>query len=371
MNGESTSEPRPKRADMAMPVPGSATQGEHRSVAKSAALYLARLSTYTRVRDGVGLALLAALVVLGLLLPNLGASSYILTIVYFGAFYAAVGHSWNLIAGFTGYLSIAHGAFVGIGAYSTILGINSGVPWVMSLVLGMVAAGFVAVVLGIPAIRLNKLAFAFATLFFTEIVRRLVLLNADITGGASGLYAVRLFSLDMTFRLMVVTSVLLAVGLLALRRSMLGREMFAIREDELAAETLGIRSKRIVLGTFAASAMAAALFGGIHGLFLGSILPESFLVLRFSLVTLAIPLIGGIGTVSGPLAAGFFYAWMRQSFQTTAPELHLVFLGVAITLIAAAAPNGLVPLLSRRMQPILLALMSRLRPTGREPGGDS
>lgn len=372
MNDESLSEPRPERPRTIPPdVPDRPTQGDNRSVAQSAVLYLTQLSTYTRIRDGAGLVLLAALVVVGLALPTLGVSSYLLTIVYFGAFYAAVGHSWNLIAGFTGYLSIAHGAFVGIGAYTTLVGINSGVPWALSLVLGIVAAGVVAVILGVPAIRLNKLAFAFATLFFTEIVRRVVLLSADVTGGASGLYANRLFTLDMTFRLMVVASALLAVGLLALRRSMLGREMFAIREDELAAETLGIRSKRIVLGTFGASAMSAALFGGIHGLFLGSVLPEHFLVLRFSLVTLAIPIIGGRGTVSGPLLAGFFYAWIRQRFQTSAPELHLVFLGVAITVIAAAAPNGLVPLLSRRLQPTLLKLMSKLRPLERRQGGGS
>lgn len=335
----------------------------------AAAPYLAQVAAYSRIRDGAGVAILALLVVAGLVLPSVGVSSYTLTLIYFGAFYAGVGQSWNLITGFTGYLSIAHGAFVGIGAYTTIVMINQGMSAPVSVLIGMGVAGAVAVLLAWPAVNLSKLAFAFATLFFTEVVRRIVLLLPDLTGGPSGLYSARLFSLEATFRLMVVTSALFALGVLLLRRSLLGREMFAVREDELAATTLGIPSRRIVLGGFAASAMAASLFGGIHGLFLGSVLPDHFLVLRFSLVTLAIPLIGGLGTVSGPLAAGFIYAWLREQFQVTAPEFHMVLLGVAITLVATFAPNGLVPKLSRRWQPTLIAWLAGRGPQSGTTGG--
>lgn len=343
------------------PVKGTAAGG-----AGNAAAHVAQIAAYDRGRDYIGAGLLVVLGLLGVFLPNLGASSYLLTITYFGAFYVGVGQSWNLISGYTGYLSIAHGAFVGIGAYMAIISINAGLPWVVAILAGVVSAGFVAVLLGTPAIRLSKLAFAFATLFFTEIVRRVVLLADDVFGGPSGLYADRLFGLDMTFRLMIGAVAVVSLGLLFLRRTQLGREMFAIREDELAAQTLGIRSRRIVLGGFMVSAMIAGMFGGIHGLFLGSVLPDHFLVLRFSLVTLAIPLIGGLGTVSGPLIAGFTYAWLREQFQTSAPELHLVLLGAAITLIVIVAPSGVVPKLSRRLQPVLIRTIFRRGSTDSE-----
>lgn len=276
-------------------------------------------------------------------IPVFGASGYAITLAYYAAFYVALGQSWNLMSGLTGYLSVAHAGFLGIGAYSAVLLMNSGQGTVVSLLAAVAISAAAAFLVGLPSLRVNGLAFAFTTLFFLEICRLTATLWTPVTGGGAGIYASRLFATEHMHYLMVGAALLTTLIVLVVRHSQVGRELLAIREDEKAAESIGINATRLKLVTFTASGALAGFVGAVHGTFLGFLLPISVFALELTLIALALPLIGGMGTVTGPVVAGISYSYLREQFQVQAPSLHLIMLGAAVVLVVLFMPTGVVP----------------------------
>lgn len=133
-------------------------------------------STWLGVLSTVALAALAAA------LPWLGVSSYLRTLVYYAAYYLALGQAWNLMSGLTGYVSFAHGALAGIGAYAAVIALNAGWPMAAALGAAVAVTGLASLVIGATSLRLHGTAFTFATLFFQELVL-LVLRKLPFTGG--------------------------------------------------------------------------------------------------------------------------------------------------------------------------------------------
>lgn len=310
----------------------AATKPAHGSVARQ---------NRTRILIGGGLLCGGAL---GLaLIPVFGASGYAITLAYYAAFYVALGQSWNLMSGLTGYLSVAHAGFLGIGAYAAVLLMNAGQGTVVSLLAAVAISAAAAFLVGLPSLRVNGLAFAFTTLFFLEICRLTVTLWTPVTGGGAGVYASRLFDTEVMHYLMVGAALLITLIVLVVRHSQVGRELLAIREDEKAAESIGINATRLKLVTFTASGALAGFVGAVHGAFLGFLLPISVFALELTLIALALPLIGGMGTVTGPVVAGLSYSYLREEFQVQAPSLHLIMLGAAVVLVVVFMPTGVVP----------------------------
>lgn len=296
-----------------------------------------------RNRILVGGALIVAGAVGMAAIPLMGGGGYTLTLAYYAAFYVGLAQSWNLMSGLTGYLSVAHAGFLGVGGYTAVLLMNAGQGTIVSLVAAVVLSAAAAFLVGLPSLRVSGLAFAFTTLFFLEICRLIVTLWTPVTGGGAGVYASRLFAVENTYYAMLGAAVLITLIVLVVRYNQVGRELLAIREDEKAAESIGVHATKLKLVTFTASGALAGLIGALHGAFLGFLLPLSVFALEMTLIAIALPLIGGLGTVTGPVVAGIAYSYVREQFQVQAPSLHLIMLGAAVMLVVLFMPRGVVP----------------------------
>jgi branched-chain amino acid transport system permease protein len=279
-------------------------------------------------------------------MPWLGVSSYARTLVYYAAYYLALGQAWNLMSGFTGYVSFAHGALAGIGAYAAVIALNA--EWPMPLALGVALGVALAasLVIGATSLRLKGVAFTFATLFF-QALALLILRKLPFAGGPGGLVLQEILPVWLPHAMMMAVAACGTIAVILLRRSRLGIRVLAIKNDELAAVAVGIDATRLKLILFAVSAALAGLTGATHALFAASLYPDVVFSVDISLVALAIPLIGGVATASGPLIGAVLYVGIREVLQIVAPGLHLTFVGLLLLAVILFMRDGVVPTLGR------------------------
>jgi len=276
-----------------------------------------------------GLLAAAALAAVAAALPWLGVSSYARTLVYYTAYFLALGQAWNLMSGLTGYVSFAHGALAGIGGYAAVIALNA--EWPMAAALGAAAATAVlaSLVIGLTSLRLRGTAFTFATLFFQELVL-LVVRKLHVTGGPGGIVLSEIRPVWLPYVMMIALAGAASIAVALLCRSRVGVRILAIKSDEVAAAAVGIDATRLKLVLFCASAGLAGLAGAAHGLFAASLYPDVVFSVDVSLVALAVPLIGGVGTAAGPLAGAVVYVGIREVLQSIAPGLHVTIVGLLL-----------------------------------------
>jgi len=294
-----------------------------------------------RQRHGAGAVVLLALIVVAITMPMWGLDSYTLSVAYTIAFYAAVAQAWNLMSGFTGYISFAHGALVGLGSYAGILTMNAGNGLVAAIAAGAGTALVASLIIGLPSLRLRGIAFAFATIFFQAALLLAVQKAGPITGGAQGLSARDLIPMEELLTVMVAIAGGATLLVYGLRRSRLGLRLLSIREDETAARTIGIGTVRLKLSAFAVSAIFAGAAGAVHAFYLSTILPENTFTLQGSLEPLVLTLIGGAATAIGPVLMAAIYGISQEALQELGSELHLALLGLILVLAVLFAKNGL------------------------------
>lgn len=284
----------------------------------------------------------AAIVVLGgaaAALPWLGISSYARTLLYYAAYYLALGQAWNLMSGMTGYVSFAHGALAGIGAYAAVIALNAELSMATSLACGVVAALVASLVIGATSLRLRGTAFTFATLFFQELVLLLVR-KLPFAGGPGGIVLEEIFPLTLPYVLMVAVAAGATLAVLVLRASRTGIRVLAIKNDEIAAAAIGIDATRMKMALFCASAGIAGLVGAVHAVFTASLYPNVVFSVDVSIVALAVPLIGGVGTAGGPIIGAVLYVGIRELLQVIAPGLHLTIVGLLILAVVLFMRDG-------------------------------
>lgn len=298
------------------------------------------------------LALLAAAAVL---LPLLFASPTVLHLLILVCMYAMLGQAWNILGGYAGQVSVGHAVFFAIGAYtSTILLMNYGVsPW-----LGMLAGGVIAVavsfVVGWPCFKAKSYYFLMATVGVAEIVRT-IFVNWEWIGGAQGLFVPFLpesFAM-MEFHGSKLPYYYIILGGMALtvfvtwriERSRFGYYLRTIKENEDAAEALGIDVVRYKFIALAVSAFFTALAGTFYAQYVMFIDPYSMMSLMVSVQISLIGILGGVGTLWGPVLGAavlipvseFIRIWLGGSGK----GIHLIAYGAAIMLISVYQPNGL------------------------------
>jgi branched-chain amino acid transport system permease protein len=287
-----------------------------------------------------------ALAALAAALPWLGVSSYLRTLVYYTAYYLALGQAWNLMSGLTGYVSFAHGALAGIGAYAAVIALNAGWPMAAALGAAVAVTGLASLVIGATSLRLRGTAFTFATLFFQELVL-LVLRKLPFTGGPGGMVLQEILPVWLPYVTMMAVAAGATIAMALVRRSRVGVRVLAIKNDEAAAAAVGIDPTRLKLALFCASAGIAGLVGAVHGIFAASLYPDVLFSVDISLVALAVPLIGGVATVSGPLAGAVLYVGLREVLQVIAPALHLTIVGLLLLAVVLFMREGIVVALAR------------------------
>jgi branched-chain amino acid transport system permease protein len=281
-------------------------------------------------------------------LPRLGASSYAQILVYYAAYYLALGQAWNLMSGMTGYVSFAHGALAGIGAYATVMALNADWPLFFGILAGPIAALIASLVIGATSLRLRGTAFTFATLFFQELTLH-VLRKVPATGGPGGLALQDILPIWLPQLLMIALACAGTIIMLVLRRSRTGIRLLAIKGDETAGLSLGIDSARLKLALFCTSAAIAGAAGAVHGLFTASLYPDVVFSVDVSLIALAVPLIGGVATASGPALGAVLYVGIGEILQIFAPSLHVAVVGLLLLLVILFMPAGLGPFLMQRL----------------------
>jgi branched-chain amino acid transport system permease protein len=299
-----------------------------------------------RLKVALGVAAALALGGIAAALPWLGVSSYVRTLVYYTAYYLALGQAWNLMSGLTGYVSFAHGALAGIGAYAVVMALNA--EWSMAPALAAAAAAAVAasLVIGATGLRLRGTAFTFATLFF-QALTLLLLRKLPFTGGPGGLVLQEILPIWLPHVMMAVLAACSTITVGLLRRSRAGIRVLAMKGDETAAVAIGIDATRMKLVLFGVSAAIAGLVGAAHGIFAASLYPDVVFSVDLSIVALAVPLIGGVATATGPVIGAVLYVGIREALQVIAPGLHLTIVGLLLLLVVLFLREGVGPALRR------------------------
>lgn len=311
-------------------------------------------------RNGLLIAAPAAALFVLLVLPSFIRDEYYLHVLVGILFFAYMASAWNIVCGYTGQLSLGHSALCGIGGYiSTLLFINAGLsPWI-GMWIGAVCATGVGVLVGWPCFRLRGPYFALTTIAFAEILRIWIDNTEEIFGielrGAQGLsvplkgHAPALFQFDGKVPYYYVILAML-VGVMAvtwwMERSRMGFYLKAIRGDQDAAEALGVNSTRYLLSAMALSSFLTALGGSFYAQFFRYINPERNMGLDLSIELALMGIVGGQGTVLGPVLGAFLLTPAGEITRATLggkfPGLHLVIYGLVLILAMLFLPKGLI-----------------------------
>jgi branched-chain amino acid transport system permease protein len=310
----------------------------------------------------------AALVIILLVafgLPLVIRSATYLHILVLLFFYAYLTTSWNLVGGFAGVLPLGHAAFVGIGAYtSTILFLQYGIsPW-LGMLVGGVLATFAGVLIGLPTFKMRGAYFALATIAFAEGFR-VIVENVDYLGPfkINGPRGLQIPPLDIGLANFLFTGkepyyyiiliMLIAVLFLTyvISRSKLGYYLNAGGEEPEAAMALGVNVARAKLIAMAMSSFLTALAGTFYAQFTLYIHPKSIISLDLSFEIAFIALIGGRGSIAGPILGALLLRpvgdFSRIYFGDTLPGMHLVIFGLVLILVMHYQPRGLQEPLTR------------------------
>lgn len=290
----------------------------------------------TLVTRGLPLVALYAIVLAGL---NLGLiDDYLMAILATLCINIVLAVSLNLITGFTGQFSLGHAGFMAIGAYATGL-ITIAVPSVPGLIAGLAVGGLlsalVGFLIGLPTLRLRGDYLAIATLGLAEIIR-IVLNNVEFTNGAAGLSGMpRLMDWNWFF-ILTVGSV---IGIRNFLRSRHGRDAIAVREDEIAAESIGVDTTRAKVLSFTVGAFFGGLAGGMYASYFYFIKPDTFGFLK-SIDILVIVVLGGLGSLSGSVIAAILLAVISTVLQQFT-AVRMILYALLLVIIMVFRPQGL------------------------------
>ncbi|HBH02179.1 MAG TPA: branched-chain amino acid ABC transporter permease [Candidatus Rokubacteria bacterium] len=258
----------------------------------------------------------------------------------------ALAGSWNIISGLTGYVSFGHVAFFGAGAYAgAILIAKAGWPWVLAAPAGGAAACALALVIGYPCLRLKGPYFAIAMLGLNEVLRALVSYFEGLTGGGSGLSLPTLHATVPIYYAMAGTAAAVTLLTFLIITSRFGLRLMTIREDELAAEAMGIDTARHKLYAFLLSAAGPGIAGALAARDQGYIEPISVFPLATTITMIVMALFGGKGTVWGPVfgAAVLFVA--QELVWARFPYVHQLLFGAIIVAVVLLMPRGVLGIL--------------------------
>ncbi len=295
---------------------------------------------------------LAWLIVLPLAGGTSDSTLFTFTLMFTGV---AVAINWNLTGGFTGYVDFGHAVWFGIGAYVTAIlmslqsnGLGIGWPPIPAILLGMVVSGALAALIGRFTMHLKGPYFSIAMLGTFVAMREIVRTWGGLTGGGVGLTLPPYLNRQLFYYLELV----LVVGLIGLtwwlRRTRFGAALVAIREDELGAQMRGIATTRLKVAVFSFAGASTGLFGGLWAYQNTFVDPDIAFVETRTIDAIMGTLLGGLGTVIGPIVGSVGLYWLREVLWTNLLDYHLVAQGVLLILIVLFLPKGIVGIFDSR-----------------------
>ena len=258
----------------------------------------------------------------------------------------ALAGSWNLISGLTGYVSFGHVSFFGIGAYAgAILISTAGWSWPVAALGGGLAACLLALVIGYPCLRLKGPYFAIAMLGLNEVLRALVSYFEGLTGGGSGLSLPTLDATKAIYYVMGALAIAVTAVTYLIITSRFGLRLMTIREDEIAAEAMGIDTFHHKLVAFLISALGPGIAGALTARDQGYIEPISVFPLAITVTMIVMVLFGGKGTVWGPVLGAIALFVIQEIVWARYPYVHPLLFGAIIIAVVLAMPRGVLGLL--------------------------
>ena len=286
-------------------------------------------------------------VVFGLfcLVPLATKNTFFIRIATEALMWIGLAITWDVLAGYTGYLNFGHGAFFGIGAYTTAI-LMTKAHWFFfpSAFVGGMMAGLVALLAGYPTLRLYGAYFAIATWALGRAFQQLALV-LDITGGPDGMrLPTYLNPIFFFFTMLIFVGGLFLILWFILERAPFGLKLKAIREDEEGARAIGLNPARVKVMAFIVSAIPAGIIGGIYAYWITYINPASTLGDLVTDQAVVMAVFGGLGTLIGPtIGAALIYAFKTYfwAYLSQYQVLYLVILGAAIAASVVFLPDGL------------------------------
>ncbi|WP_017756708.1 branched-chain amino acid ABC transporter permease [Calidifontibacillus oryziterrae] len=243
--------------------------------------------------------------------------------------------SLHLVIGITGQFSIGHAGFLAVGAYiSAIFTMKLGLPFPVALIVGGIVAALAGLVVGIPSLRLKGDYLAIATLGFAEIIR-IIFLNIDYVGGAAGMQVKHLTNWSYSFICLFIT-VLVIVNFTNSRH---GRACISVREDEIAADSMGINTTYYKVAAFAIGSFFAGVAGGLYSHNFYIIQPTNFGFLK-SFDILIYVVLGGLGSLSGSVIAAVLLT-VVSTFLQDYPETRMIIYSLILVIVMLYRPQGL------------------------------
>ena len=303
---------------------------------------------------------IAAVLILGLLVPVIVEDTYVRHLFIIAFIYAIVAASWDLSLGYAGIFNFGHVAFFGIGVYATglcakLLGID---PWIAMLIGGVVASAAAAVV-ALPVVRLQGIYVVLVTFAFSQLVLQFVISQSQITGGTQGLVRVPTIELlgynflrDYKFGYYYVAFALLVISTLCLRfitRTDFGLSIRALRDNEDYGLARGIPIGLQRLKVLVASAFFAGIAGGFFAIYLRVASPEVFNFSTMALI-LSMVLVGGTSSIYGPVIAALVLTFISEGLANVdgLAEGRFMLVAIAMVLVLLFFPKGLVSVFGKR-----------------------
>ena len=245
----------------------------------------------------------------------------------------------NLIVGFSGQFSLGHAGFMAIGAYAAAI-IGSKSPtygaFFGAMLLGALISGAIALIVGIPTLRLKGDYLAVATLGVAEIIRIFIINGGSLTNGAAGILGIPNFtSWQMVYIFVVITT----IATLNFLRSPIGRTTLSVREDEIAAESVGVNTTKIKIIAFAFGAITASIAGSLQAGFIGSVVPKDYTFIN-SINILIIVVFGGLGSITGSIVSAIVLGILNMLLQDVA-SVRMIIYALALVLVMIFRPGGL------------------------------
>jgi branched-chain amino acid transport system permease protein len=289
-------------------------------------------------------------------LPFLIKSEYFFFAAYSVLQFVILATAWNILGGYAGYVNFGSAAFFAIGAYATVAGFKLQLPQGVNILLGTFIAGLVGLGMGYLTLRLKGVFFSIATLALSVVLLTIVI-NTPFLGGARGVYVIvpRESPIGVGQYIHWLYFLILGMALVSvavaryIQHSSLGQGLMAIRDDELAAEGLGVPTLRLKLYATTISGAMMGLAGTTFPYLITYMEPTAAFNLSFAVNSIAMPIVGGLGSWLGPLIGALLLGTIQQVASVTLSSTwNLLIVGGMLVFFVTLAPNGILGIFKKK-----------------------
>lgn len=292
---------------------------------------------------------------LGIALMGLIRNEYVFFAIYVVLQFIVLASAWNILGGYAGYVNFGTSAFFALGAYTALFTIKAfNAPLVVQILAAACMTGLLGLGIGVLSLRLRGIFFSIATVA-VAIILETVVMNTEYLGGAKGVQMTRPAPtapfgsyIEMLFFVMLVMTLMAVAVARYVENSWIGRGLRAIRDNEEAAECVGVPTLKLKLIATVISGALMGAAGAPMPMYLSFIEPVSAFSLNYSVSALAMPIIGGTSSWIGPVIGALLLASVQQVVTVTiSSELNVLIVGVLLVFFVVAAPEGIIGLIRK------------------------